>query len=225
MANQLSGVAIIICIVFGFTTFVVIFIFGKRQIMRFALKSRRGAHVSIAVDAPKYLRKEIERRLDVVRDIKSEPHLLDRDSATASAKGYDHAYRMMAVDDLVKLRRALIETHAKSCPPGQDLKYFVSRMMKDDGPLSSADPKLITEFLKLYYHARHEPEPNFCQPDYIRYSEVLDKLIDSIKKHANTKHNTPARHGKDTAVALNGKTTVRVIGQSIPDENIDETSV
>ena len=70
--QQLSGVAIVICIAIGFTTFVLLFIFGKRQIMRFALKSRRGPHVPIASDAPKGLRKEIERRLDVVKDIKLE---------------------------------------------------------------------------------------------------------------------------------------------------------
>ena len=73
--------AIRICIMsyslfISFKTFVLIFIFGKRQIMRFALKSRRGPHVPIAAEAPKYLRKEIDRRLEVVRDIKHEPKLI-----------------------------------------------------------------------------------------------------------------------------------------------------
>lgn len=37
----------------GVVTFVILFIFAKRQISRFALRSRRGPHVSIGTDATK----------------------------------------------------------------------------------------------------------------------------------------------------------------------------
>ena len=50
--------------------------------MRFALKSRRGPHVPIAADAPKYLRKEIDRRLEVVKDIKLEPRLINENTTS-----------------------------------------------------------------------------------------------------------------------------------------------
>ncbi len=45
--------------------------------MRFALKSPNGPHISIARDAPKHLKLEIDRRLNIVRDIKYEPKLLN----------------------------------------------------------------------------------------------------------------------------------------------------
>lgn len=45
--------------------------------MRFALKSRRGPHHPIGLGAQKSLRKEIERRLEAVKEIKYEPKLLE----------------------------------------------------------------------------------------------------------------------------------------------------
>lgn len=51
--EQLSGVMIIIIIGGGVLTFVMLFIFAKRQIMRFTLRSRRGPHVPVGNDAKK----------------------------------------------------------------------------------------------------------------------------------------------------------------------------
>lgn len=44
---------IIFIIAAGVLTFVILFIFAKRQITRFALRSRRGPHVPIGADAKK----------------------------------------------------------------------------------------------------------------------------------------------------------------------------
>lgn len=51
--EQLSGVMIIIIIGGGVLTFVTLFVFAKRQIMRFTLRSRRGPHVPVGNDAKK----------------------------------------------------------------------------------------------------------------------------------------------------------------------------
>lgn len=56
--------------------FIQLFIFVKRQIVRFALKFRFPNLSVLAPDAPKSLRDEIERRLEVVRQIRHEPKLL-----------------------------------------------------------------------------------------------------------------------------------------------------
>lgn len=53
MSEELSGVTVIIIIGLGVLTFLILFIFAKRQIMRFALRSRRGPHVPIGHDAKK----------------------------------------------------------------------------------------------------------------------------------------------------------------------------
>lgn len=53
MSEELSGVTVVIIIAGGVLTFLILFIFAKRQIMRFALRSRRGPHVPIGHDAKK----------------------------------------------------------------------------------------------------------------------------------------------------------------------------
>lgn len=53
MAQQLSGVTVVIIIAGGVLTCLLLFIFAKRQIMRFALRSHRGPHVPCGTDASK----------------------------------------------------------------------------------------------------------------------------------------------------------------------------
>jgi len=53
MAQQLSGVTVVIIIAAGVLTFLLLFIFAKRQIMRFTLRSHRGPHTPLGVDATK----------------------------------------------------------------------------------------------------------------------------------------------------------------------------
>ena len=53
MTQELSGVTIVIFIAAGVLTILLLFIFAKRQIMRFALRSRRGPHIPIGHDAKK----------------------------------------------------------------------------------------------------------------------------------------------------------------------------
>lgn len=53
MSEELSGITVVIIIGLGVLLFMLLFIFAKRQIMRFAIKSRRGPHVPIGHDAPK----------------------------------------------------------------------------------------------------------------------------------------------------------------------------
>lgn len=48
-----------VLIFFG-QVFVLLFIFVKRQIMHFAMKSRRGPHVPVGHNAPKDLKEEID---------------------------------------------------------------------------------------------------------------------------------------------------------------------
>ena len=73
--EQLSGVAVVIIIAVGVQTFIMLFIFAKRQIMRFTLRSRRGPHVSVGQGGVKAFRREIDRRLDSASHIKYEPKL------------------------------------------------------------------------------------------------------------------------------------------------------
>lgn len=53
MISDFSGATIVIFIALGALVLVLLFIFAKRQIMRFALRSRRGPHVPIGHSAPR----------------------------------------------------------------------------------------------------------------------------------------------------------------------------
>ena len=97
--EQLSGVAVVIIIAVGVQTFIMLFIFAKRQIMRFTLRSRRGPHVSVGQGGVKAFRREIDRRLDYASHIKHEPKLCREHDKEKSG----HYYRMLAVDKISEL--------------------------------------------------------------------------------------------------------------------------
>jgi hypothetical protein len=45
--QQLSGTIVVIIIAVGVQACIILFIFAKRQIQRFALRNRRGPHMSV----------------------------------------------------------------------------------------------------------------------------------------------------------------------------------
>ena len=51
--KELPGVLVVIFIAGGVLAFLLMFIFGKRQIQRFALKNQKGPHVPLGADAEK----------------------------------------------------------------------------------------------------------------------------------------------------------------------------
>ncbi len=118
----------VICAFLGAILFIILFIFAKRQIMRFALRSRRGPHFPIGHDAKKVkttwlllllyftfalliaiyifqsIKKEIERRLDCIQRIAYEPQLIWDDDSRYILKPDENLppfyYRFKAVDDI-----------------------------------------------------------------------------------------------------------------------------
>lgn len=124
MAEELSGITVVVIIGMGVLTVLLLFIFGKRQIMRFQLRSRRGPHVPIGHDAKKVkfnfiqkkafvlnmlllqaLKREIERRIDLIPRIVCEPELQmhKTDPKYILYPGQQipsHYYRFKAVDDV-----------------------------------------------------------------------------------------------------------------------------
>lgn len=109
LKEELSGVTIVIIIALGVMTFLMLFMFGKRQIMRFALRSRRGPHVPVGHEVKKSLKREIERRIDAIPKIVSEPELLssgdDRYILTRGQQLPSYYCRVKAVDDVKVLRK------------------------------------------------------------------------------------------------------------------------
>ncbi len=71
--QQLSGTIVVIIIALCVQVCIMLVIVVKRQIMRFAIRNRRGPHTHIGQGAPKILRRETDRQLEYITYIRHEP--------------------------------------------------------------------------------------------------------------------------------------------------------
>ncbi|XP_060531923.1 protein C1orf43 homolog [Cylas formicarius] len=197
MSEELNGVAVVIIIGLGALTVILLFIFAKRQIMRFTLRSRRGPHVPIGHDGPKLLKREIEKRLDIIPRILCEPKLIAKaDPRYILFPGQQipiHYYRMKAVDDVKVLEGEI--TKQDSClvrHPSENLRAYLLTTLA--APLDGTGQRLIHQFCDLYEHARHDPS-HFGDEEYQQYNRLLLKLVDAAKllKSYNSRKSSPNR--------------------------------
>ena len=91
--QQLSGTIVVIIIAMAVQVCIMLVIVVKRQIMRFALRNRRGPHTHVGQGAPKMLRREIDRQLDYVAYIRHEPE-------PVAMKEDNFDYRLAALKEL-----------------------------------------------------------------------------------------------------------------------------
>ncbi|XP_008208547.1 uncharacterized protein C1orf43 homolog isoform X2 [Nasonia vitripennis] len=178
MLQQLSGVNIVLFIAAGVQTVILLFIFAKRQIMRFTLRSRRGPHTPIAYDTIKSLRKEIDRRIHVIPRIQYEPYL-DESIHKLMNEGPipSHFYRLKAVNDFKKLELQINhQNNFFKRHPKENIRGYLINALSDN--LTGNGQHMIHEFCDLYEHARHDPS-EFQDEEYEIYSKLLLKLIDA----------------------------------------------
>lgn len=234
MTQELSGVTIVIFIAAGVLTILLLFIFAKRQIMRFALRSRRGPHIPIGHDAKKVrfpdasfevnptahaifsafnrhrvnvstlqsLKKEIERRIEVIPRIQYEPQLISdpRYILTPGGQAPPHYYRLKAVDDVKSLGKFTNQHHRVRSSvglivlsvlteaeitkydnylkrhPSENLRAYLLTTLAT--PLNGSGQRLTHQFCDLYEHARHDPT-EFGDEEYQVYTRLFLKLMDA----------------------------------------------
>ncbi|XP_060805543.1 protein C1orf43 homolog [Amyelois transitella] len=180
IGQDFTSLNIIFIISGGVLTFVILFIFAKRQITRFALRSRRGPHVPIGADAKKCLKKEIERRIEAVPRIVHEPRLLSTEPSHYILEPQQpYHYRFRAVDDI----KTLEEEIANQEPglrrhPRESLRAFLLSSLA--APLDGCGQKLVHQFCDTYEFARHHPG-EFGEDEYREYSRLLLKLLDAAR--------------------------------------------
>ncbi|XP_029163582.1 uncharacterized protein C1orf43 homolog [Nylanderia fulva] len=196
MTEELSGVTIVIFIAAGVLTILLLFIFAKRQIMRFALRSRRGPHIPIGHDAKKSLKKEIERRIEVIPRIQYEPQLISdpRYILTPGGQAPPHYYRLKAVDDVKTLEAEI--TKYDNClkrHPSENLRAYLLTTLAT--ALNGNGQRLIHQFCDLYEHARHDPT-EFGDEEYQVYTRLFLKLMDAarlLKSYPSSRKSSPSR--------------------------------
>ena len=162
--QQLSGTIVVIIIAVGVQACIILFIFAKRQIQRFALRNRRGPHMSIGHGGPKSLRREADKLLDYVQYIKHEPIL---EALPPDSRDYR---RLLLINfqsfeyDLASYSQYYIR------PPCSNVRAHLVSCAS--GPLVGVDIRLIQQVCDDYYNARHHYE----NIDIHKYQAFLKRL-------------------------------------------------
>jgi len=193
--EQLSGVAVVIIIAVGVQTFIMLFIFAKRQIMRFTLRSRRGPHVSVGQGGVKAFRREIDRRLDYANHIRYEPKL----GREGGPENTAHKHRVTAVDKISELDEIIARYDIEYVrPAGASIRSFLIECLA--GPLVGLDPKHVHRFCDMYEHARHSYR-QFGHVELHNYLNLLSELKNLVTRNTQnkpplTKKNSTPQHTK-----------------------------
>ncbi|KAJ8287937.1 hypothetical protein COCON_G00005960 [Conger conger] len=185
----LSGVNVVLVMAYGSLVFVLLFIFVKRQIMRFAMKSRRGPHVPLGHNAPKDLKEEIDSRLSKVHDIRYEPRLLCEDDDRLKHRGqngcYNYLYRMKALDAIRDSDIPLQEMGLyPSAVTGRSFRSWLLELRSSPSLLKSRS-SLIHSVLEGYDSARNGTGV-FGEAEFLKYQEALTQLAAVVKAHSSS---------------------------------------
>lgn len=166
--QQLSGTIVVIIIAVGVQACIILFIFAKRQIQRFALRNRRGPHMSIGHGGPKTLRREADKLLDYVQYIKHEPVLepLPHDSQ-------DFRRLLMINFQSFEYELANYSQYYIRPPCGNVRAHMISCT---HGPLTGVNARLVHQVCDDYNSARHHYE----EIDIHKY-QVFLKRLDSLR--------------------------------------------
>uniref|UniRef100_A0A8C7ETX5 Chromosome 1 open reading frame 43 n=1 Tax=Neovison vison TaxID=452646 RepID=A0A8C7ETX5_NEOVI len=185
-SNWLSGVNVVLVMAYGSLVFVLLFIFVKRQIMRFAMKSRRGPHVPVGHNAPKDLKEEIDIRLSRVQDIKYEPQLLADGDA-----------RLLQLETQGSPK---IPFHAEGRHPrsllGKNFRSYLLDLRNTSTPFKGVRKALVDTLLDGYETARYGTGV-FGQSEYLRYQEALSELATVVKARSGSSQRQHQSAAKD----------------------------
>ncbi|XP_010642249.1 uncharacterized protein C1orf43 homolog isoform X2 [Fukomys damarensis] len=185
-SNWLSGVNVVLVMAYGSLVFVLLFIFVKRQIMRFAMKSRRGPHVPVGHNAPKDLKEEIDIRLSRVQDIKYEPQLLADDDA-----------RLLQLETQgnQKIPFQAEGRHPRSLM-GKNFRSYLLDLRNTSTPFKGVRKALIDTLLDGYETARYGTGV-FGQSEYLRYQEALSELATVVRARVGSSQRQHQSAAKD----------------------------
>ncbi|XP_015427163.1 PREDICTED: uncharacterized protein C1orf43 homolog [Myotis davidii] len=171
-SNWLSGVNVVLVMAYGSLVFVLLFIFVKRQIMRFAMKSRRGPHVPVGHNAPK--------RLEGAKD------------RTINEEGVALCYYLFISSE--------IPFHAEGRHPrslmGKNFRSYLLDLRNTSTPFKGVRKALIDTLLDGYETARYGTGV-FGQREYLRYQEALSELATVVKARSGNSQRQHQSAAKD----------------------------
>ncbi|XP_053560420.1 protein C1orf43 homolog [Bombina bombina] len=187
-SNWLSGVNVVLVMAYGSLVFVLLFIFVKRQIMRFAMKSRRGPHVPVGHNAPKELKEEIDIRLSKVQGIKFEPRLLAEEDARMlelekpeQDGSCNYLYRMKTLD---AVKDSDIPFYDNGKKPGtllsKNFRAYLLELRDASSPYKGVRKILLESLLDGYDAARYGTGVH-GKTEHQKFMEYLNELSSIVK--------------------------------------------
>ncbi|KAI3361040.1 hypothetical protein L3Q82_013243, partial [Scortum barcoo] len=208
--SLLSSINVVLVMAYGSLVFVLLFIFVKRQIMRFAMKSRRGPHVPLGHNAPKELRQEIEAKLCQVQKIHFEPRLLspadDRLKHREQSGSYDYLYRMRALDAIRDADLPFRELGGSSTAvTGKRLRTWLLQLRNSRCMFRDSLCTVIDTVLDGYNKARHGADA-FGEAEFLKYQEALTELASAVKSHHSSSGSSPSQYHQSAAKDLTSAT-------------------
>ncbi|XP_019948865.2 protein C1orf43 homolog [Paralichthys olivaceus] len=206
--SLLSSVNVVLVMAYGSLVFVLLFIFVKRQIMRFAMKSRRGPHVPLGHNAPKELKQEIEAKLCQVQNIHFEPRLLspddDRIKQNEQNGSYDYLYRMRALDAIRDTDLPFRDLGGTSTAvTGKRFRTWILQLRNNHCMFRDSQSSLIDMVLDGYNKARYGAEA-FGEAEFLKYQQALTELASAVKSHSSS--STPSQYHQSAAKDLTSTT-------------------
>lgn len=182
-----NNVNVVLVMAFGSLVFVLLFIFVKRQIMRFAMKSRRGPHVPLGHNAPKDLKQEIDSHLSKVQEIRFEPRLLSSDDDRLQHSGcYDYLYRMRALDAVRDCEISFRELGGTpTAVTGRRFRAWLLELRNSNALFRNSSSSLVDTLLEGYDSARHGTGV-FGEAEFVKYREALTELASVVNTQAST---------------------------------------
>ncbi|CAB1334599.1 unnamed protein product [Coregonus sp. 'balchen'] len=161
--SPLSSVNVVLVMAYGSLVFVLLFIFVKRQIMRFAMKSRRGPHVPLGHNAPK---------------------TGDRLSSVQGC--YDYLYRMRALDAIRDSDIPFSELGGTpTAVTGRRFRAWLLDLRNSHSLFRSSHSSLIDTLLEGYHNARHGTGV-FGKAEFVKYKEALNELASVVKSQSSS---------------------------------------
>uniref|UniRef100_A0A3Q4GJV1 Chromosome 1 open reading frame 43 n=1 Tax=Neolamprologus brichardi TaxID=32507 RepID=A0A3Q4GJV1_NEOBR len=191
-----SRINVVLVMAYGSLIFVLLFIFVKRQIMRLAMKSRRGPHVPLGHNAPKELRQEIEAKLNLVQKIHFEPRLLSPDDDRLMQREHN-IFNCLSLDFPF---RELGGT--STAVTGKRFRTWLLQLRNSHCIFRENQSSVIDTVLDGYNKARHGAEA-FGEAEFLKYQEALTKLASIVKSQSSSTLN---QHHQSAARDLTGTT-------------------
>ncbi|XP_028326014.1 protein C1orf43 homolog isoform X2 [Gouania willdenowi] len=204
----LSSINVVLVMAYGSLIFVLLFIFVKRQIMRLAMKSRRGPHVTIGHNAPKELKQEIETKLCLVQKIHFEPRLLSSDDDRLKQRepalgSLDYLYRMKALDAIRDTDLPFRDLGGTSTAvTGKRFRTWLLQLRNSQGMFGDSKSSVIDTVLDGYNKARHGSEA-FGESEFVKYQRALAELVSLVKSGSSSSiGSTVSQHHQSAAKDL-----------------------